>query len=96
MNDVPLASNEVRHEGDDASSDAQNEHPPKVDLPPPPPLEQRQIAVRDQTSETSISEPQQKYLLGPLRAEFNGKKCLVLDLDETLVHSSFKVPYPLL
>lgn len=91
MNDVPLASTDVRHEGDDASTDAQNEIPPKVDLPPPPPLEQRQIAVRDQTSDTSMSDPQQKYLLGPIRPEFKGKKCLVLDLDETLVHSSFKV-----
>ena len=33
----------------------------------------------------------QKYLLPPIRPEFKGKKCLVLDLDETLVHSSFKV-----
>lgn len=31
------------------------------------------------------------WLLDPLRPEFVGKKCLVLDLDETLVHSSFKV-----
>ncbi|KAL5453319.1 hypothetical protein PMIN07_007998 [Paraphaeosphaeria minitans] len=91
MNDVPLASTDVRHEGDDASTDAQNEIPPKVDLPPPPPLEQRQIAVRDQASDTSMSEPQQKDLLGPIRPEFKGKKCLVLDLDETLVHSSFKI-----
>ncbi|KAI9321137.1 HAD-like domain-containing protein, partial [Zopfochytrium polystomum] len=29
-------------------------------------------------------------LLGPLAREDVGKKCLVLDLDETLVHSSFK------
>jgi RNA polymerase II subunit A small phosphatase-like protein len=93
MNDVPLASTDVRHEGDEPSNDAQNEIPPKVDLPPPPPLEQRQMAVRDQTSDTNMSEPQQKYLLGPLRPEFKGKKCLVLDLDETLVHSSFKVNY---
>lgn len=91
MKDVPLASTDVRHEGDESSSETQNEIPPKVDLPPPPPLEQRQNAVRDQTSETSLSEPQQKYLLGPIRPEFKGKKCLVLDLDETLVHSSFKV-----
>ncbi|KAL1606557.1 hypothetical protein SLS60_003962 [Paraconiothyrium brasiliense] len=91
MNDVPLASTEVRHEGDEASSDAQNDVPPKVDLPPPPPLEQRQIAVHNQTSDISMSEPQQKYLLGPIRPEFKGKKCLVLDLDETLVHSSFKI-----
>ncbi|SCU82845.1 LAME_0C03092g1_1 [Lachancea meyersii CBS 8951] len=29
-------------------------------------------------------------LLAPRASEFEGKKCLVLDLDETLVHSSFK------
>lgn len=34
---------------------------------------------------------QQEFLLQPLRNTFQGKKCLVLDLDETLVHSSFKV-----
>ncbi|KAI5807674.1 HAD-like domain-containing protein [Peziza echinospora] len=34
---------------------------------------------------------EQKWLLPPLRQEFVGKKCLVLDLDETLVHSSFKL-----
>ncbi|CCG83423.1 Putative uncharacterized protein [Taphrina deformans PYCC 5710] len=31
------------------------------------------------------------WLLPPLSADLSGKKCLVLDLDETLVHSSFKV-----
>lgn len=32
-------------------------------------------------------------LLPPMKPEHKGKKCLVLDLDETLVHSSFK-PVP--
>jgi RNA polymerase II subunit A small phosphatase-like protein len=32
----------------------------------------------------------EEYLLGPQRREDIGKKTLVLDLDETLVHSSFK------
>lgn len=36
-----------------------------------------------------------KYLLPPLLPEEKGKKTLVLDLDETLVHSSFKpIPDP--
>lgn len=87
MKDVPLSASEVPHDDDESSSEAKHE----PDLPPPPPLEQRRDAVRDQTSEISASEPQQKYLLGPLRPEFKGKKCLVLDLDETLVHSSFKI-----
>ncbi|WBW71409.1 RNA polymerase II CTD small phosphatase Psr1 [Schizosaccharomyces osmophilus] len=31
-----------------------------------------------------------QYLLPPIAKEDEGKKCLILDLDETLVHSSFK------
>jgi len=31
-------------------------------------------------------------LLGPISLKNKGKKTLVLDLDETLVHSSFKPP----
>jgi hypothetical protein len=34
---------------------------------------------------------QQQWLLPPKEPRFSGRKCLVLDLDETLVHSSFKV-----
>ena len=49
--------------------------------PPPPPVPEPQ----------SIAEPAQKWLLPPIAPRFQGKKCLVLDLDETLVHSSFKV-----
>ena len=66
--------------------------------PPPPPLDQR----RQETTRAAAADPRgppqmtangepSKWLLPPLRAEFQGKKCLVLDLDETLVHSSFKV-----
>ena len=32
-----------------------------------------------------------KQLLPEIRDEDVGKKCIVIDLDETLVHSSFKV-----
>jgi len=70
------------------------------DLPPPPPLQDREDqAVHDGTAQSqdtsmmSTPEPQPppKWLLPPLRSELEGRKCLVLDLDETLVHSSFKV-----
>lgn len=48
----------------------------------------------EQSTDEAIAHPEdqeQKWLLPPLAPEFKGKKCLVLDLDETLVHSSFKV-----
>lgn len=41
--------------------------------------------------ETPPVDDKQQWLLPPIAPRFEGKKCLVLDLDETLVHSSFKV-----
>ena len=91
MKDVPLSSNDVHQEGEDPDAAVATTEQPKIDLPPPPPLEQRQDAIHKQTSELSEASEPQKYLLGPIEPRFKGKKCLVLDLDETLVHSSFKV-----
>ncbi|KAK9762486.1 hypothetical protein K7432_011718 [Basidiobolus ranarum] len=68
---------------------------PKVAKPSPVP----EIAERDEIApsipevERVIDRPalvDDKYLLGPIAKEHTGRKCLVLDLDETLVHSSFK------
>lgn len=36
-------------------------------------------------------QPPAKYLLPEMIISDYGKKCVVIDLDETLVHSSFKV-----
>jgi RNA polymerase II subunit A small phosphatase-like protein len=45
--------------------------------------------------QTSDTEAHQQFLIGPQRREDMGKKTLILDLDETFVHSSFKeVPNP--
>lgn len=96
---LPLSANDVSGTSEDEShvaahSDSQNN---RVDLPPPPPLEERHAQVIPESNlashDTSLvpSPEQQKWLLPPIRPEFRGKKCLVLDLDETLVHSSFKV-----
>jgi RNA polymerase II subunit A small phosphatase-like protein len=60
-------------------------------LPPPPPRRQESSSTNDAASRALTTGNGQKWLLPPIRPEFIGKKCLVLDLDETLVHSSFKV-----
>ncbi|KAI1818189.1 NIF-domain-containing protein [Poronia punctata] len=66
---------------------------PKTDpLPPPPPAvptpsQEPPVNEEEDTTEQS----QQKFLLPPIEPRFKGRKCLVLDLDETLVHSSFKI-----
>jgi RNA polymerase II subunit A small phosphatase-like protein len=64
-------------------------------LPPPPPMAPRRngppAGTDKQAAQANGQHEAQKWLLPPIRPEFQGKKCLVLDLDETLVHSSFKV-----
>ncbi|KAG4305458.1 hypothetical protein PORY_001014 [Pneumocystis oryctolagi] len=44
-----------------------------------------------ESSISPIHSEHQKWLLSPILDADKGKKCLVLDLDETLVHSSFKI-----
>ena len=58
-------------------------------LPPPPPRNGHDRSVPS-TANATPNEKQQ-WLLPPLQSQLKGRKCLVLDLDETLVHSSFKV-----
>lgn len=57
-------------------------------LPPAPPLPAVPSPPQDAQAP---DQPQQQWLLPPIQPHFKGRKCLVLDLDETLVHSSFKV-----
>lgn len=90
-------------EGDIAMPDAALEateppvQPVEVDdlknLPPAPPMPAVPVPPTDTESGpvTSPDQPQQEWLLPPILPEHKGRKCLVLDLDETLVHSSFKV-----
>jgi len=78
----------------------------KTELPPiPAPEEEEPVEIKPAVEEhTSTADEQiqdatvevqpveqKQWLLPPLKPEMQGKKCLVLDLDETLVHSSFKV-----
>lgn len=73
---------------------AQTDEPQQRTVPPPPPPPGPGSSAIDPLalSETdpAAHEPQ-KWLLPPMAVKHKGRKCLVLDLDETLVHSSFKV-----
>ncbi|KAL2165454.1 hypothetical protein VTH06DRAFT_752 [Thermothelomyces fergusii] len=67
---------------------------PRLPPPPPGPI----VAVPSAPNNALIESPPvlapeqpQKFLLPPQAPEHKGRKCLVLDLDETLVHSSFKI-----
>ena len=80
------------------ASMAETAEAPKANsaLPPPPPLPMADVNAKSSVCppEAALAEEieeKQQWLLPPITDRFKGKKCLVLDLDETLVHSSFKV-----
>ena len=94
MTDAPPAEHMAVEESRGADESKQDKTPP---LPPPPPITPqrqdsslRQSEVHDADQPSGANE-QQKWLLPPVKPEHRGRKCLILDLDETLVHSSFKV-----
>ncbi|KFA55012.1 hypothetical protein S40293_02347 [Stachybotrys chartarum IBT 40293] len=60
-------------------------------VPPPPPPVSTIVTTAPTAVIDGPSRPEQKWLLPAVRPEHKGRKCLVLDLDETLVHSSFKI-----
>ncbi|PVU96160.1 hypothetical protein BB559_002470 [Furculomyces boomerangus] len=46
--------------------------------------------IATESTERLVTHVSQHFLLEPVLSEHWGRKCLVLDLDETLVHSSFR------
>lgn len=74
---------------EEASTTAREVTPAQVNLPPPPPRNGQDTTTSGSSAVTPSDK--QRWLLPPLQPHFKGRKCLVLDLDETLVHSSFKV-----
>ncbi|XP_047438888.1 carboxy-terminal domain RNA polymerase II polypeptide A small phosphatase 2 isoform X2 [Mugil cephalus] len=61
---------------------------PKPPTPLPPPSQQALLESQENGTFVKQSEPS---LLPEVKAQDQGKICVVIDLDETLVHSSFKV-----
>ncbi|KAJ8011462.1 hypothetical protein DPEC_G00058470 [Dallia pectoralis] len=57
---------------------------------PPPPEQNGSPPKSEQDEVIPIPTPPAKYLLPEMNISDYGKKCVVIDLDETLVHSSFK------
>ncbi|KAI1136095.1 NIF-domain-containing protein [Hypoxylon sp. FL0543] len=63
-------------------------------VPPPPPGPVSIVSpvpIVSEEKSVDLEQGQPKYLLPPAEPHLKGRKCLVLDLDETLVHSSFKI-----
>ena len=98
---VPIAPNEAApiagaEPTSQAAADASQHSnlPPPPPAPIPPPENQTQQNAAAESQATATEQADRKWLLPPIRPEMKGRKCLVLDLDETLVHSSFKVRVP--
>ncbi|OOQ84457.1 putative general stress response phosphoprotein phosphatase Psr1/2 [Penicillium brasilianum] len=72
-------------EGETQSHEEELVQAPVVLPPPPPPPPAPEVITATEGAE------QQQWLLPPALPHLSNRKCLVLDLDETLVHSSFKV-----
>lgn len=88
MIDVPPVEKQDRLDEPEQPNDVK-----PVTLPPPPPLEKR-IQQTQAADVPPVPEPvpeKQQWLLPPAQPPLKGRKCLILDLDETLVHSSFKI-----
>ncbi|KAM0349790.1 hypothetical protein ACHAPU_003621 [Fusarium lateritium] len=103
--DEPKVVDKTVDSGDVVMQDAAIEEPEEVPLapvadaptqgtipPPPPPGPGPAVVAPSQFMDAGPSAPEpQKWLLPAIAPEHKGRKCLVLDLDETLVHSSFKI-----
>lgn len=79
-----------RQLGDQGSVGTTEEPLPRVPPPPPGPALGATNSLVENPPVFAPDQPQ-RFLLPPQAPEHKGRKCLVLDLDETLVHSSFKV-----
>lgn len=84
---VPTSTMSTKFVGSDGHEDVSGHHEetpqPAMVLPPPPPA--------PAPPARGYPEDVPRPLLPPALPHLSNRKCLVLDLDETLVHSSFKV-----
>ena len=91
MTDAPMAPEVDETTVDEPVQPAELQ--PQVPLPPPPPLSKRQeqVGTKEVPAASEAASERTTWLLPPAQSPLKGRKCLILDLDETLVHSSFKI-----
>ncbi|KAK4147901.1 phosphatase PSR1 [Dichotomopilus funicola] len=81
----------LRQPGTQGAAGAAEETAPRVPPPPPGPVPNAPNHTPAESTPMFAPDQPQRFLLPPQAPEHKGRKCLVLDLDETLVHSSFKI-----
>ncbi|KAK3382344.1 HAD-like domain-containing protein [Lasiosphaeria ovina] len=93
--DVPMPDADAARQQGSQSAAGSADEPQARTVPtsalPVPPVPNAPTVTAVETPPVFVPEQPQRFLLPPQAPEFKGKKCLVLDLDETLVHSSFKI-----
>ncbi|XP_074055369.1 CTD small phosphatase-like protein isoform X1 [Macrotis lagotis] len=95
---IPIPSGQEVQPVQERKPDSGPEGPPAPpQLQSPLPLQSRACPLiseggpqEDIKEATLTRQPSAKYLLPEVKVPDYGKKCMVIDLDETLVHSSFK------
>lgn len=93
--EAKTANTEVRNESTadpEAMAAVTSAGAPTADVAPPVPHSDDDLEMLDLTKlqEGQAYNPATGALLGPQPAKYAGRKCLILDLDETLVHLLFK------
>ncbi|CAK4032284.1 phosphatase PSR2 [Lecanosticta acicola] len=93
---VPMGeaeAKEIREELEQKGESSTGPYVTALPGPPshPPPRTSQENKTPSVNTDASTPENRGQWLLPPIQPELRGRKCLVLDLDETLVHSSFKI-----
>ncbi|KAI1077402.1 NIF-domain-containing protein [Whalleya microplaca] len=90
--DMPDAESATNQRAKQPATATEEQLPQPVPPPPPGPIPvPNPPRAADEDKSVDMDQGQPKVLLPPIEPHMKGRKCLVLDLDETLVHSSFKI-----